>query len=358
MDFVASYPVVKFFLDAANELQFLTNTHEAHLCNCGPKESGIEDFSCCVVSTVMSTGGTIMASHEDVMGFFAKNTTSNNLIRTDFKQKGIFPEIMLHFQRDARCGNAIPLGERLYQKLKSLDIDDWPGAGENPRSSARSGDSENFHEFQAKRSSFSRTISTLFTIEGYEAPRPLLRRFNFTTGVMEFEVIYENASGGDCISNSPFGLAMVLLGREPKLIVESLVRFYYFVFDTPKLDELGAWLSWVLINPGLIHWGLLVNLGSLDFDPGYSHSLRGFGSCIIDLLLAWLLCCHGWKPAGTDFGLHRCADGVVRDNYDYEWAPPQQHREILRRWKRLRTYFSNNGFASGVTNFGLALDDA
>ncbi|GKA20502.1 hypothetical protein Tco_0700491 [Tanacetum coccineum] len=41
----------------------------------------------------MSTGGTIVASHEDVMGFLAKNTTSNNLIRTDFKQKGYFPEI-------------------------------------------------------------------------------------------------------------------------------------------------------------------------------------------------------------------------------------------------------------------------
>ncbi|GJU65496.1 hypothetical protein Tco_1247331 [Tanacetum coccineum] len=48
------------------------------------------------LNTVMSTGGTIVASHEDVMGFFAKNTTSNNLIRIDNKQKGIFPEIMLH----------------------------------------------------------------------------------------------------------------------------------------------------------------------------------------------------------------------------------------------------------------------
>ncbi|GKF42872.1 hypothetical protein Tco_0126214, partial [Tanacetum coccineum] len=61
-----------------------------------PKESEIEDFSCCVVSTVMSTGGTIVVSYEDVIGFLAKDTTSKNLIRTDFKQKGIFPEIMLH----------------------------------------------------------------------------------------------------------------------------------------------------------------------------------------------------------------------------------------------------------------------
>ncbi|GKA25661.1 hypothetical protein Tco_0711770 [Tanacetum coccineum] len=53
------------------------------------------------VSTVMSTGGTIVASHEDVMGFFAKNTTSNNLIRTDFKQKGdSFPRKKLHVLRE------------------------------------------------------------------------------------------------------------------------------------------------------------------------------------------------------------------------------------------------------------------
>ncbi|GJR89545.1 hypothetical protein Tco_0213556 [Tanacetum coccineum] len=59
----------------------------------GPKESGIEDFSCCVVSTVMSTGGTIVASREDVMGFFAENTTSNNLPPHRFKQKkGISPK--------------------------------------------------------------------------------------------------------------------------------------------------------------------------------------------------------------------------------------------------------------------------
>ncbi|GJS55622.1 hypothetical protein Tco_0628984 [Tanacetum coccineum] len=57
-----------------NEFQFL-NQLMGIFVDSGPKESRIEDFSCCVVSTVMSTGGTIVASHEDVMGFFAKNTT-------------------------------------------------------------------------------------------------------------------------------------------------------------------------------------------------------------------------------------------------------------------------------------------
>ncbi|GKD05853.1 hypothetical protein Tco_1180827, partial [Tanacetum coccineum] len=62
----------------------------------GPKESGIEDFSCCVVSTVMSTGGTIMASHENVESFLAVHTSPDHLIRTNFKQEGVIPKIMFN----------------------------------------------------------------------------------------------------------------------------------------------------------------------------------------------------------------------------------------------------------------------
>ncbi|GJW71649.1 hypothetical protein Tco_0128566 [Tanacetum coccineum] len=58
------------FLDAGYELQFLTN--HGHLSTNSGQRIRIEDFSCCVVSTVMSTGGTIVASHEDVMGFNGK----------------------------------------------------------------------------------------------------------------------------------------------------------------------------------------------------------------------------------------------------------------------------------------------
>nr|GFB49263.1 hypothetical protein [Tanacetum cinerariifolium] len=45
---------------------------------------------------MMSPGGSIVASLENVNGFLAVYTPSDDLIRTDFEKKGVVPEIMLH----------------------------------------------------------------------------------------------------------------------------------------------------------------------------------------------------------------------------------------------------------------------
>nr|GFC21210.1 hypothetical protein [Tanacetum cinerariifolium] len=44
---------------------------------------------------MMSPGGSIVASLENVNGFLAVNTPPDDLIRTD-EQKGIIPKVMLH----------------------------------------------------------------------------------------------------------------------------------------------------------------------------------------------------------------------------------------------------------------------
>nr|GEV25990.1 hypothetical protein [Tanacetum cinerariifolium] len=45
---------------------------------------------------MMSLGGSIVASLENVNGFLAVYTPSDDLIRTDFEQKGVVPKIMFH----------------------------------------------------------------------------------------------------------------------------------------------------------------------------------------------------------------------------------------------------------------------
>nr|GEZ40587.1 hypothetical protein [Tanacetum cinerariifolium] len=49
---------------------------------------------------MMSPGGSIVASLENVNGFLAVYTPSNDLIRTDFEQKGVVPEVMLHILKE------------------------------------------------------------------------------------------------------------------------------------------------------------------------------------------------------------------------------------------------------------------
>nr|GEU97991.1 hypothetical protein [Tanacetum cinerariifolium] len=49
-----------------------------------------------VVRAMMSPGGSIVASLENVNGFLAVYTPSDDLIRTDFEKKGVVPEVMLH----------------------------------------------------------------------------------------------------------------------------------------------------------------------------------------------------------------------------------------------------------------------
>nr|GFD59615.1 hypothetical protein [Tanacetum cinerariifolium] len=45
---------------------------------------------------IVSPGGSIVASLENVNGFLAVNTPPDDLIRTDFKEKGVVPKGMLH----------------------------------------------------------------------------------------------------------------------------------------------------------------------------------------------------------------------------------------------------------------------
>nr|GEW32400.1 hypothetical protein [Tanacetum cinerariifolium] len=45
---------------------------------------------------MMSPGGSIVASLKNVNGFLAMNTPHDDLICTDFEQKGVVPKVMLH----------------------------------------------------------------------------------------------------------------------------------------------------------------------------------------------------------------------------------------------------------------------
>ncbi|GKF17209.1 hypothetical protein Tco_0062127 [Tanacetum coccineum] len=59
-----------------------------------PKESGIKDLFGGEICTMMSPGGSIVASFEDVESFFAVHTPPDHLIRTDFEQEGVIPEVV------------------------------------------------------------------------------------------------------------------------------------------------------------------------------------------------------------------------------------------------------------------------
>nr|GFA82352.1 reverse transcriptase domain-containing protein [Tanacetum cinerariifolium] len=45
---------------------------------------------------MMSPSRSIVASLENINGFLAVNTSLDDLIRTDFKQEGVVPKVMLH----------------------------------------------------------------------------------------------------------------------------------------------------------------------------------------------------------------------------------------------------------------------
>nr|GEV65312.1 hypothetical protein [Tanacetum cinerariifolium] len=62
----------------------------------GPIESRVKHLLGSVVWAMMSPGGSIVASLENVNDCLAVYTPSDDLIRTYFKQKGVVPEIMLH----------------------------------------------------------------------------------------------------------------------------------------------------------------------------------------------------------------------------------------------------------------------
>nr|GEZ94712.1 hypothetical protein [Tanacetum cinerariifolium] len=63
---------------------------------CGPIESGVKHLLGSVVGAMMSPNGSIVASLENVNGFLAVYIPSDDLIHTDFEQKGVVPKLMLH----------------------------------------------------------------------------------------------------------------------------------------------------------------------------------------------------------------------------------------------------------------------
>nr|GFC83217.1 hypothetical protein [Tanacetum cinerariifolium] len=62
----------------------------------GPIKTRVKHLLGGVVQAMMSPGGSIVASLENVNGFLAMNTPPDDLIRTYFKQEGVVPKVMLH----------------------------------------------------------------------------------------------------------------------------------------------------------------------------------------------------------------------------------------------------------------------
>ncbi|GJV81655.1 hypothetical protein Tco_1517525 [Tanacetum coccineum] len=60
-----------------------------------PKESGIKDLFGGEICTVMSPGGSIVASFEYVESFFVVHTPPDHLIRTNFEQDRGPPEVVV-----------------------------------------------------------------------------------------------------------------------------------------------------------------------------------------------------------------------------------------------------------------------
>nr|GEU87811.1 reverse transcriptase domain-containing protein [Tanacetum cinerariifolium] len=64
--------------------------------DCEPIKSEVKHLFGGVVQAMMSSGGSIVASLENVNGFLTVNTPPDDLIRTYFKQKGVVPKVLLH----------------------------------------------------------------------------------------------------------------------------------------------------------------------------------------------------------------------------------------------------------------------
>ncbi|GJZ97856.1 ribonuclease H-like domain-containing protein [Tanacetum coccineum] len=140
-------------------------------------------------------------------------------------------------------------------------------------------------------------------------------------------------------------------------------------------------VSWVLINRRLIHWGLLLNLGSLDLTLVVAIPTVLVLVPTI-LIVGLVVVLHGRKTGWSDLVRHRwrtitgislveiccgCLRDVFLDVVSRSWNGDvclsrvelehifqfRQHREDTPEVEALY-HLANNGFASGVTNFGLA----
>nr|GEX97288.1 hypothetical protein [Tanacetum cinerariifolium] len=68
--------------------------------DCGPVKTRVKHLFGGVVRAMMSPGGSIMASLENINGFLAVNTPPNDLICIDFKQEGVVQKVMLHIFKE------------------------------------------------------------------------------------------------------------------------------------------------------------------------------------------------------------------------------------------------------------------
>nr|GEZ02545.1 hypothetical protein [Tanacetum cinerariifolium] len=94
--------------------------------DCGPIESIVKHPLGGVVQAMVSPGGSIVASLENVNGFLAMNTSPDDLIRTTFKQKGFIQKVMLHIFE----GFVLLLGRHsLYNEIPRME--------ENPSEQSR-----------------------------------------------------------------------------------------------------------------------------------------------------------------------------------------------------------------------------
>nr|GEW34091.1 hypothetical protein [Tanacetum cinerariifolium] len=64
--------------------------------DCGPIETGVKHLFGGVVRAVMSPGGSIVASLQNINDFLAVSTPLDDLIHTYFKQEGVVLKVMLH----------------------------------------------------------------------------------------------------------------------------------------------------------------------------------------------------------------------------------------------------------------------
>nr|GEX02701.1 hypothetical protein [Tanacetum cinerariifolium] len=81
-----------------------------------------------VVRAIVSPGGSIVASLENVNGFLSVNTLPDDLIYTDFEQEGVIPKVMLHIFEEY----VLLLGQHLFNN-------EFPCMEENPPEQSRLG---------------------------------------------------------------------------------------------------------------------------------------------------------------------------------------------------------------------------
>nr|GEW49107.1 hypothetical protein [Tanacetum cinerariifolium] len=95
--------------------------------DCGPIKFRVKHLFGSVVWAMMSPGGSILASLENVNGFLAVNTPPNDLIRTDSEQEGVFLKVMFHIFKEFVLllgrhpfHKKVPRMDRTYGKINCI----------------------------------------------------------------------------------------------------------------------------------------------------------------------------------------------------------------------------------------------